>query len=145
MDIDAIRRSYRKQTMRTPAAWRFDRNCVLSTVAGQLIAAAALKVPVKAVVVGESSFDVGPVAKDIVLEAPGFDADTAVIASAGIVGFLWAAGLPIEEEGNSPTIQLTMYRAATLLTSSVEDGSYAALVRALDQLKVAGERSLHAG
>ena len=146
--IDIIQTSYGLRKLRTPMARQFDRNCVLSSTAAQLIVADHLNLPVKAIrVVDDCPFDTGPIASDIVLESPKVDADTTTVAMAGVVGFLLAAGMELEEqmvEIGSLQKDITI-RAFGHIYDAIEDGSFARLVISLDGLRVVGERPYGSG
>lgn len=127
---------------RSPAARRFDRNCVLASTASQIVVALALGLEVAEIVTGESPFDVGTVAKDIRLAMPGADLGTAIVASAGAIGFCLAAGMPFEEitAGLQGQPLAAMTTADQLLQPWIDDGRLARLVAALDGFRLAGKR-----
>lgn len=130
--------------MRLPLARRYDRNCVLACTAGQLVAATVLDCTVASIVIGESPFDVGPVAMDIELVAPAVSRDSAVIAAAGMIGFCLAGGLDPGDvaEGLTNAEADVAAEAAALIMPWIEDGRFAALVAALDPLRFKGKRKI---
>lgn len=129
---------------RLPLAKRYDRNCVLSATAGQIIAADALELRVEAIVIGSSIFDVGPVAHDIRLAKPKADLNTAIVAAAGTLAFGFAAGMTIDEirEGLEGEARRASLAAETMLMPWISDGRFVRLVRALDVLHFAGRREV---
>lgn len=131
--------------MRLPIAKRFDRNCVLAATAGQLIAAARLECIVTAIVVGDGMFDVGPVAMDLEFLSPAANRDSAIIAAAGTLGFGLAGGLERKEiiAGLSGAAAEAAEEAADIIMPWVEDGRFAALVKALEPMRFKGKRILH--
>lgn len=127
--------------MRTPLAYLFDRNCVLAATAGQIAAAVALDCEIAAVIVGQSPFDIGFVAKDIRLADPKPDAKNAAIAAAGTLSFAWAALRSTAEacDGLSGPPLVAMQTAEAILLPLVADGRLAAMVRRLNRLTIPGE------
>lgn len=130
--------------LRLPSARRYDRNCVLAATAGQVIAAKALGLEVAEIVVGESPFKVGKVAKDIRLAKPGANRETAIVVAAGTLGFAQAAGLELaeirDELQGEPLAVLDA--AISVVMPWIEDGRFARLVRALDAYQFEGRRPL---
>lgn len=130
--------------IRLPAAKRFDRNCVLASTAGQIVAAHELGLELAAILVGKTAFDVGLVARDIRLARPKADRNAAIITAAGTLAFALAAGLPIEDvraglEGEALAVAGA---AAVLLMPWIEDGRFVRLVRALDVYRFDGKREV---
>lgn len=134
-----------RQLPRLPAARQFDRNCVLASTAGQIIAAAALGLEVSEIVVGNTLLKVGRVARDIKLAAPRGDRPTTVVAMAGMLGFCQAAGFTVDEirsEYQSEIEREVVSEAAGLIQPWIDDGRFARLVRALDAYQFSGTRVL---
>jgi hypothetical protein len=148
MEIEQIRRAYASCRLRTPQARQFDRHCLLSATAAQLIVANKLSMEVSAIRVAEDKlFAVGPVANDIVLKNPAADSDTALIAMAGQLGFCLAAGVEFEEQfiQAAKLQKIILLMAFDMILPAIEDGSFAVLVIALDGLRVTGERKFGSG
>ena len=133
---------------RLPEARRFDRNCVLASTAGQIIAASELGMVIEAIIVADTPYKVGKVAADIKLAAPQVDRLTATVAMAGVVGFCQAAGFTPDEirAGYQEDRQRVVVNDAIgLLRPWIEDGRYARLVKALDTYQFSGTRPLADG
>lgn len=129
--------------LRSAAAYRFDRNCVLAATAGQIAACLDLDVEIAAIKVGVSLYDVGIVARDIRLADTKIGPKAAIIASAGSIAFTMAVGLPVELlcKDVDPRMQATLAIADTLIARWVTDWRLAALVKRLDRYSIPGERT----
>lgn len=127
--------------MRSLVAHRFDRNCVLAAVAGQILAALHLDCQIRAIVFGRSALDVGVVATAIELVNPESDGKTALIASAGVVAMRRAADLPLAEllDVKTPKLSASVVVASTLVDEWIVNGRLKALVTVLDVWTTPGE------
>ncbi len=128
---------------RTYQAFRFDRNCVLAGTAGQIAAALHLDVPIAAILVGHSPYNVGVVARDIRLADTDIGPKAAIIASAGSVAFFKAGGMPVEEL--SQNIDVRMQAAIAIARALIEpwviDWRLTRMIRRLDGYMLPGERT----
>lgn len=110
-------------------AYRYDRNCVLASTAGQVMMALELGQPIHAIVFGESAVRVGIVAKAVTL-ADASETNAAVIGGAGIVAFYRAADMPLVGIEDDDAARIS---EAIIITvdSWIADGRLAALIRTL--------------
>lgn len=130
-------------SIRSAAAFRFDRNCVLAATAGQLAAALDLDVPVAAIVIGGSPYDVGIVAHDVRYAISDIGPKAAIIASAGSVAFFRAGELPVEElsKGVDLRMQAAFAIANAIIDQWVTDWRLTRMIRHLDTFGFPGERT----
>lgn len=128
---------------RTVIGMRFDRNCVLASVAAQLLVATVEGINVAAVVVGDIPLRVGVVAHAVEFGDDLVDQQPVYLMAAGLLGFGYAMGLGFDDIVEDNIYRHGMQRVRPTIDGAVVSGALKRIVRRLDRLSLPGKhRSL---